>query len=197
VFVDEKKLTLFHTNDDGVARNVKRERGEELLPECTVPTIKHGGGNIKFWASFSHEGPGELKIIEEKMTGELYKTVLNENLWITVNNMNLEEEYYLLQDNDPKHTSKVVQGFLKTMDVEQVTKFPPNSPDLNPIENLWPTHAKRVYARNPRNLQELKRYAIEEWKNLIEELPFLQKLANSMPDRIQAVLDANGWYTKY
>jgi len=131
------------------------------------------------------------------MTGELYKTVLNENLWITVNNMNLEEEYYLLQDNDPKHTSKVVQGFLKTMDVEQVTKFPPNSPDLNPIENLWPTHAKRVYARNPRNLQELKRYAIEEWKNLIEELPFLQKLANSMPDRIQAVLDANGWYTKY
>jgi len=55
------------------------------------------------------------------MTGELYKTVLNENLWITVNNMNLEEEYYLLQDNNPKHTSKVVQGFLKTMDVEQVT----------------------------------------------------------------------------
>jgi len=52
--------------------------------------------------------------------------------------MNLEEEYYLLQDNDPKHTSKVVQSFLKTMDVEQVTKFPPNSPDLNPIENLWP-----------------------------------------------------------
>jgi len=58
-------------------------------------------------------------------------------------------------------------------------------------------HAKRVYARNPRNLQELKRYAIEEWKNLIEELPFLQKLATSMPDRIRAVLDANGWHTKY
>ena len=80
------------------------------------------------------------------------------NLWTTVNNMNLEEEYYLLQDDDPKHTSKVVQNFLKTMDVEQVTKFPPKSkqPHLNPIEDLWPTHAKRVYARNPRNLQELK-----------------------------------------
>ena len=44
----------------------------------------------------------------------------------------------ILQDNDPKHTSKVVQNFLKTMDVEQVTKFSPNSPDVNPIENLCP-----------------------------------------------------------
>jgi len=79
VFVDEKKLTLFHTSDDQVARNVKRERGEELLPECTVPTVKHGGGNIKFWASFSYEGPGELEIIEEKMTGKVYKKVLDEN----------------------------------------------------------------------------------------------------------------------
>jgi hypothetical protein len=81
------------------------------------------------------------------------------------------------------------------MDVEQVTKYPPNSPDLNPIENLWPM--QRESMQYPRNLQELKRYAIEEWKNLIEELPFLQKLATRMPDRIRAVLDANGWHTKY
>jgi len=83
------------------------------------------------------------------------------------------------------------------MDVEQVSNFPPNSPDLKAIENLWPSPAKRVYARNPRNLEELKRYTKKEWKNMIEELPLLQNLVRSMPNRIQAVIDANGWYTKY
>ena len=45
-------------------------------------------------------------------------------------------QHRLMQDNDPKHTSRLVREFMET---EQVNwwKTPAESPDCNPIENLW------------------------------------------------------------
>lgn len=37
-----------------------------------------------------------------------------------------------MQDNDPKHCSHYAQQFY-----EEMASTPPESPDLNPIENVW------------------------------------------------------------
>ena len=49
-----------------------------------------------------------------------------------------------MQDNDPKHVSKLGQEYLTTNNINW-WRTPPESPDMNPIENLW--HEMKEYLR--------------------------------------------------
>jgi len=67
------------------------------------------------------------------------------------------------QDNDPKHTSRVASEFLRE-NMPEVIDWPSNSPDLNPIENLWSIVKHNVEKRIPSNISELNQYLVEEWE---------------------------------
>ena len=68
---DESKFNLF--GSDGKVM-VWRTRKEEFSPNCTVPTVKYGGGNVKCWGCFSSSGVGNLVLIDGNTTGELIVT---------------------------------------------------------------------------------------------------------------------------
>jgi transposase len=98
------------------------------------------------------------------------------------------------QDNDPKHTARSIRTYLENYEVPTLP-WPSQSPDLNPIENLWSILDLKVKDRKPSNEEALFEVLKEAWQNLEPEL--LTKLADSMPDRIEAVIAANGYPTKY
>ena len=54
---------------------VWRTSNENFDPKCTVPTVKHGGGNVKYWGCFSLSGVGNLIFIDGNMTAELYRDI--------------------------------------------------------------------------------------------------------------------------
>ena len=65
------------------------------------------------------------------------------------------------QDNDPKHTCRKAKGFINE-NIPVLIDWPANSPDINPIENLWGLVKKNVKMRRPQNLKDLERLIVEE-----------------------------------
>ncbi|KAK5658052.1 hypothetical protein OQA88_2608 [Cercophora sp. LCS_1] len=112
-----------------------------------------------------------------------------------------------MQDNASTHTCKLVQDWLVPWCQEngvELLDWPPYSPDLNPIENVWKLLKAEIMKRYPelshmpknqKALEALVYAAIVVWEDFEEDL--LDGLVDSMDRRLQAVIDADGWYTKY
>jgi hypothetical protein len=104
------------------------------------------------------------------------------------------ERWWFLHDNSPPFKSGIVQTWLYNKCVH-VLEWPPNSPDLNPIENIWPRVAAIMDKMHPKTDQEVEEAFLDAWQQI--PLDVWTDYAPSMPERIRAVIDANGDSTKY
>ena len=98
------------------------------------------------------------------------------------------------QDNDPQHTANATKAQFVDNSVP-VMEWPSQSPDLNPIENLWSILEQRSKKRRVNTKEGFIAELRKEWNELYEDLLFT--LSDSIPRRIEAVLAVNGWMTKY
>ena len=98
-------------------------------------------------------------------------------------------------DGAPCHKSKFTMSFLEDHGVP-VMDWPGNSPDLNPIKNMWEAMKQKIEEKQPSSLQDLINKIKHVW--CLETSPeFCKKVARSMPGRLQKVLDNDGWSIGY
>uniref|UniRef100_A0A8C4SHL5 Transposase Tc1-like domain-containing protein n=1 Tax=Erpetoichthys calabaricus TaxID=27687 RepID=A0A8C4SHL5_ERPCA len=88
------------------------ENNAELHPKNTIPTVKHGGGNIMLWGCFSAKGPGRLIRVKERMNGAMYRQILSENLLPSAKALKMKRGWVFQHDNDAKHTARASLIFL-------------------------------------------------------------------------------------
>lgn len=162
-----------------------------------MPTMKHGGGSILIWGCFCWDGPGYICQIEGKMTALDYQGILGSDLLDSIRYYGQQVDQVVFQhDNDPKHTAQSTKIWMEDHNIN-VLEWPSQSPDLNPIEHIWweLKHRLNGYATMPKNNDELWSRVVEVWDTIDKEV--CMKLIESMPARINAVLRAQGGYTKY
>ncbi|GFX17097.1 transposable element Tc1 transposase [Trichonephila clavipes] len=100
----------------------------------------------------------------------------------------------VMQDNDPKHTAFVVEEWLLFHCRNQLNTLP-QSPDLNVIDHLWSHLERAVQKHQITSKEQLKSVLQEEWLNIAPETT--RHLVESMPRRLEAVISAKGYATKY
>lgn len=197
VFSDESKFQLFHS--DG-REYCYIKPGQTLSKRAVKKTVKHGGGRVMVWGCIMAQGVGTLHRINGNMDAPGYVEILDGNLPKSLRKHGLKSNgrYGVLfqQDNDPKHRSKAAEAWFMRKRIRRLA-WPSYSPDMNIIEHVWDQLDKLIRARNPlpRSLEELWQALQEEWAKFPQHS--LDKLFESMPRRVAALLKARGSWTKY
>jgi hypothetical protein len=195
VWSDETKINRF--GSDGRSYAWIGEEENAYSDKTVTATMKFGGGSLMMWGCMFWEGVGYSCKIDTRMDGDLYTRILQQELQDSLAWFNkLPSEVIFQQDNDPKHTCKLAKKWFQDNNF-QVLTWPAQSPDLNPIEHLW-DHLKRKlagYEKVPGGMLELWERVEKEWEDIKAEE--CQRLIESMPRRVEAVIKAKGGYTKY
>lgn len=191
LWTDESKFEVF-----GQSRRVfvRRSATERMLPECIVPTVKHGGGSVTVWGCFSYFGTGTLHRIDGIMRKEQYREILEAHA-IPSGVRLIGNNFVFMQDNDPKHTARLCKSYLNEQseaNVLQIMTWPPQSPDLNPIELLWDELDRRARVVGATSKEQLWNVLHQEWNNIPGET--LRKLIERMPRVVEAVIKAKGGF---
>ena len=193
-----------HLDDKSGRVYVTHRANEEYDENCVIPTFKQSSVCVMFWGCIMKGRKGPLVVLEYPggkgggMTAQRYiSQVLEAHLNSFYHQMKEERPAVKFQqDGAPSHTSKLAKQWLADHGIS-VFPHPPSSPDLNPIEPVWHELKKLIRAlpQIPTTIPKLIQAIHDAWEVLA--IPNIDKYVDTMPERVQAVLNASRGHTRF
>ncbi len=190
LFSDESKFSISFGNQ---GPRVWRKSGEAQNPCCLKSSVKFPQ-SVMIWAAMSSAGVGPLCFLKSTVNAAIYREILEHFMLPSADKLYGDADFIFQQDLAPAHTAKGTKSWFNDHGVT-VLDWPANSPDLNPIENLWGIVKRKMRDTRPNNADDLKATVKESWASIPPQQ--CHKLITSMPCRIEAVIKAKGAPTKY
>lgn len=148
------------------------------------------------WTAFSaRSGKAPMVFVSNKIDSKAYQEMLVKNLLPYLRKFRSAKLLYQ-QDNAPVHVSASTLAWFEANKVN-LLDWPPCSPDINVIENVWSLIVRRVYANSKqyRAVDELKKAIVRAWEEI--DLKVLGELVNSVPKRLIQTIERHGKMTDY
>lgn len=166
-----------------------RREDLEHVPELINPQVQGGGISVTFWGCFSASGTGPLVPLDGMMNSQRYMGILHDYVKPEIDARG--GRCVFMQDNASTHKSRIVMECIRNLGI-RVLEWPPQSPDLNPIEHLWAILKHKLYTANHSfaSKADLISKVLEIWALFPTEL--CKRLSSSVPGRLERVIERDG-----
>ena len=197
-FTDECRVVLYPklNKQNNVIRFNKEDRKERWKPEIeqrrenATPKFEQSimivGGICKY-------GLSNLIFCSGTQNNFSYKQFLlfmKEDMEKIQKENHLEEPLIFQQDNAACHTSFDSKSIIEILFNNNTIEWPPNSPDLSPIENVWAILKEKLSKRKIKNLDDLRDNILDIWVKFPNSL--CEKLCSQFKHKIKYVEEYGG-----
>lgn len=152
-------------------------------PKYCALTVKHPA-SLMVWGGFGYGGKGPLVVLPKNVmvNQQVYQNILQDNLGECFANSGAE---ILQHDGAPAHRANSVKKWLQENEIDYITDWPSNSPDINPIENLWGILKRELREKDISTVEKLEAELRAAWDRIPDTT--LQNLADSIPTRLTKI----------
>jgi len=202
-FTDEKIFTVAtpvnSQNDRVYSTSLKKN---QVNPRHLIREREHFSNSVMVSVGVSKMGKTDIIFVETgaKINSDYYCSyLLDRNLLRDIRRICGNHAWTLQQDGAPSHTAGHTIEFLRRerVDFIEPTMWPPNSPDLNPVDYaIWGALQQQVYLRHQiQTIDQLKSVLTEEWRKLSQRL--VDKSIDEWRTRLQSVVDNHGGHIEH
>lgn len=208
VAVSDSKVFYLCQPGVGSKQWVLYEEEPPELPAYKNSTKVHAYAAVTRWGKtqlFFTAGTTGMKFPSKGVNAEIYVQLLHSKLIPAIDHLMANHSgvqrgrpWVFQQDNAPAHRAKVTKAWLAEQGPLRkftVMEWPPNSPDLSWIENMWGVVSMQLAKRKDLTPGNFKQAVVEEWDKIPNHVHMA--MFHSIRKRLQACIVDNGGRTKY